>query len=49
MFPILPLFDGISKWESAHGVMILGKHSNNQIKMNYEPVFKLRFHEGQVE
>jgi hypothetical protein len=29
--------------------MILGKHSNNQIKMNCEPVSKLRFHEGQVQ
>ncbi len=46
---ILPLLDGISKCESAHGVMILGKHSNNQIKMSSELVSKLRFHEGQVE
>ncbi len=49
MFLILPLLHGISKWESVHGVMILGKHSNNQIKMSCEPISKLRFHEGQVE
>jgi hypothetical protein len=48
-FPILPILDGISKWESAHGIMILGKHSNNQIKMSCEPISKLRIHEGQVE
>jgi hypothetical protein len=46
MFPIMPLLDDILKWESVHEVTILGKDSNNQIKMNCEFVYKFRFYEG---
>jgi hypothetical protein len=32
LFPILPIFNDISKWKNIHGVMIVSKHRNNQIK-----------------
>lgn len=33
LYPILPIVNDISKWKSIHGVVILSKHPNNQIKI----------------
>jgi len=45
LLPILLIFnDCIFKWKSIHGVMILSKHLDNQIKMNCPSIFELRFH-----
>jgi hypothetical protein len=47
LLPILPILDGISKCESIHGIVILSKYPKNQIKMIFQPIFKLRFHKRQ--
>jgi hypothetical protein len=44
LLPILPILDGISKCESIHGIVMLSKDPNNQIKMICQPIFKLRLH-----
>ncbi len=43
LLPILLIHNHISKWKNFHGIVILSKHPNNQIKGIGQSIFELKF------